>query len=106
MNGPSSAYGRLGSVIGVYKLVVIRPGESNWNKESRFTGWTDVDLSGRDVRPGRCLKDTVARFLPFWHETLALAVKTAKKVVAARGNRASGPWSSISTTSPTRRSSS
>lgn len=27
------------------KLVLLRHGESNWNKENRFTGWTDVDLS-------------------------------------------------------------
>jgi len=27
------------------KLVLIRHGESEWNKENRFTGWTDVDLS-------------------------------------------------------------
>src|SRR6266705_3506220 len=27
------------------KLVVARHGESTWNKENRFTGWTDVDLS-------------------------------------------------------------
>ncbi|MCX6089766.1 MAG: 2,3-diphosphoglycerate-dependent phosphoglycerate mutase [Candidatus Atribacteria bacterium] len=27
------------------KLVLIRHGESDWNKENRFTGWTDVDLS-------------------------------------------------------------
>jgi len=32
------------------KLVLVRHGESTWNKENRFTGWTDVDLSvkGRD----------------------------------------------------------
>jgi 2,3-bisphosphoglycerate-dependent phosphoglycerate mutase len=34
-----------------------------------------------------CLKDVVARFLPYWHETLALAVKSGKKVIiAAHGN--------------------
>ena len=27
------------------KLVLLRHGESVWNKENRFTGWTDVDLS-------------------------------------------------------------
>jgi 2,3-bisphosphoglycerate-dependent phosphoglycerate mutase len=182
------------------KLVLVRHGESAWNKENRFTGWTDVDLSekGRqeakeagevlkregytfdvaytsvlkrairtlwtvldemdlmwipvhrtwrlnerhygalqglnkaetaekfgenqvkiwrrsydvpppeltpdDERfPGRdpryrnltkeelplteCLKDTVARFLPYWHETIAPAVKSGQKVViAAHGN--------------------
>ena len=29
----------------MYKLVLIRPGESTWNLENRFTGWTDVDLT-------------------------------------------------------------
>jgi 2,3-bisphosphoglycerate-dependent phosphoglycerate mutase len=29
----------------MYKLVLLRHGESDWNKENRFTGWTDVDLS-------------------------------------------------------------
>src|SRR5208337_4361136 len=27
------------------RLVLLRHGESQWNKENRFTGWTDVDLS-------------------------------------------------------------
>ena len=29
------------------KLVLIRHGESEWNKENRFTGWKDVDLSAK-----------------------------------------------------------
>jgi 2,3-bisphosphoglycerate-dependent phosphoglycerate mutase len=184
----------------MYKLVLLRHGESDWNRENRFTGWTDVDLSdkgraeakaagellkkegyafdqaftsvlkrairtlwlaldemdslwipvertwrlnerhygalqglnkaetaakfgedqvkvwrrsydippppldknderfpGRDARykdlaPAdlpltECLKDTVARFLPFWHERIAPAVKSGKRVVvAAHGN--------------------
>src|SRR5579885_3651008 len=31
----------------MHKLVLVRNGESEWNKENRFTGWTDVDLSER-----------------------------------------------------------
>ncbi len=31
------------------KLVLLRHGESTWNKENRFTGWTDVDLSGKGI---------------------------------------------------------
>ena len=31
----------------MYKLVLIRHGESVWNKENRFTGWKDVPLSER-----------------------------------------------------------
>jgi len=33
----------------MYKLVLIRHGESVWNKENRFTGWTDVDLSEKGL---------------------------------------------------------
>jgi 2,3-bisphosphoglycerate-dependent phosphoglycerate mutase len=29
----------------MYKLVLMRHGESQWNKENRFTGWTDVDIT-------------------------------------------------------------
>src|SRR5262249_39995434 len=29
----------------MYTLVLLRHGESTWNRENRFTGWTDVDLS-------------------------------------------------------------
>ncbi len=184
----------------MYNVVLLRHGESIWNKENRFTGWTDVDLSekgleeakkaaivlkkegytfdvaytsvlkrairtlwltldGMDLMwipvhrswrlnerhygalqglnkaetaakfgeeqvliwrrsydtpppplekndpryPGNdpryasltpqelplteCLKDTVARFLPYWHETIAPVVKSGKKVIiAAHGN--------------------
>lgn len=184
----------------MYKIVLLRHGESEWNKENRFTGWTDVDLSEKGVAeavaggklmkeagfefdlaytsvlkrairtlnlaleqmdllwipvvktwrlnerhygalqglnkaetakkygdeqvliwrrsydtqppaltadderyPGKdrryadltaeelplteCLKDTVARFLPFWHETVAPAIKSGQKIIiAAHGN--------------------
>ena len=30
-----------------HTLVLLRHGESDWNKENRFTGWTDVDLSDK-----------------------------------------------------------
>ncbi len=184
----------------MHKLVLLRHGESIWNKENRFTGWTDVDLSDKgmleakkagqalkkegfifdlaftsvlkrairtlwialdemdlmwipvynswrlnerhygalqglnkaemaakfgeeqvliwrrsyDIRPPEleksdtrypgndprycemdkkdipqteCLKDTVARFLPFWHETIAPTIKKGHKVIiAAHGN--------------------
>ena len=32
------------------KLVLLRHGESTWNLENRFTGWTDVDLSGTGLK--------------------------------------------------------
>ena len=43
----------------MYKIVLLRHGESTWNQENRFTGWTDVDLSDRgrqeaaEARTGR-----------------------------------------------------
>jgi 2,3-bisphosphoglycerate-dependent phosphoglycerate mutase len=33
----------------MYKLVLVRHGESDWNKQNRFTGWTDVDLSEKGL---------------------------------------------------------
>ncbi len=37
----------------MYKLVLIRHGESTWNLENRFTGWTDVDLTPTGVEQAR-----------------------------------------------------
>lgn len=37
----------------MFKLVLIRHGESTWNKENRFTGWTDVDLSEKGREEAR-----------------------------------------------------
>ena len=37
----------------MHKLVLLRHGESDWNRENRFTGWTDVDLSERGVEEAR-----------------------------------------------------
>jgi len=45
----------------MHKLVLIRHGESTWNLENRFTGWTDVPLTGTGVeqakQSGRLLRD-------------------------------------------------
>ena len=35
------------------RLVLLRHGESDWNRENRFTGWTDVDLSERGIAEAR-----------------------------------------------------
>ena len=45
------------------------------------------DLAPADLPLTECLKDTVARFLPYWHERIAPAVKSGKRVIiAAHGN--------------------
>jgi len=36
-----------------HKIVLVRHGESEWNKENRFTGWTDVDLSGKGIEEAK-----------------------------------------------------
>jgi 2,3-bisphosphoglycerate-dependent phosphoglycerate mutase len=37
----------------MHRLVLLRHGESGWNRENRFTGWTDVDLSPQGVEEAR-----------------------------------------------------
>ena len=45
------------------------------------------DMDEKDIPTTECLKDTVDRFLPFWHETIAPTIKSGKKVIiAAHGN--------------------
>ncbi len=46
-----------------------------------------ADLAPQDVPFTECLKDTVARFLPLWHETIAPTIRTGQRVIiAAHGN--------------------
>ena len=45
----------------MYRIVLLRHGESDWNKENRFTGWTDVDLSAKGVEEANEAGRTLAR---------------------------------------------
>lgn len=46
-----------------------------------------ADLEERDIPLGECLKDTVERFLPYWHNTIVPTLKQGKKVlISAHGN--------------------
>jgi 2,3-bisphosphoglycerate-dependent phosphoglycerate mutase len=62
------------------KLVLLRHGESTWNKENRFTGWTDVDLTdkGRDEAraAGRLLRDEGYTFDIAYTSVLKRAIRT------------------------------
>jgi 2,3-bisphosphoglycerate-dependent phosphoglycerate mutase len=64
----------------VHKVVLLRHGESTWNKENRFTGWHDVDLTerGRDEarEAGRLLKDGGYVFDVAFTSVLKRAIKT------------------------------
>lgn len=61
-------------------LVMIRHGESEWNRENRFTGWTDIDLSerGRDEarKAGRLLREQGFGFDLAFTSVLKRAIKT------------------------------
>lgn len=37
----------------MHRIVLLRHGESSWNKENRFTGWTDVDLSDKGIQEAK-----------------------------------------------------
>ena len=45
----------------MYKVVLLRHGESAWNRENRFTGWTDVDLSIEGAGQANCAGATLKR---------------------------------------------
>jgi len=64
----------------VKKLVLVRHGESTWNKENRFTGWTDVDLSdkGREEAKegGQVLKAEGYAFDVAYTSVLKRAIRT------------------------------
>jgi len=62
------------------KLIMIRHGESVWNKENKFTGWTDVGLSEKGVQEavdaGKVLKEQGFRFRVAYTSYLSRAIKT------------------------------
>lgn len=67
------------------RIVLLRHGESIWNKENRFTGWTDVDLSENGVdeaaRAGDLLKQNGFHFDCAFTSYLKRAVKTLNVVL-------------------------
>jgi len=64
----------------MHKVVLLRHGESTWNKENRFTGWTDVDLSDRGreeaTTSGRLLRDGGYVFDIAYTSVLKRAIRT------------------------------
>ncbi|HSR17409.1 MAG TPA: 2,3-diphosphoglycerate-dependent phosphoglycerate mutase [Ignavibacteriaceae bacterium] len=64
----------------MYKLVLLRHGESTWNKENRFTGWTDVDLSEKGIQEaisaGKRLKKDGYTFDIAYTSVLKRAIRT------------------------------
>jgi 2,3-bisphosphoglycerate-dependent phosphoglycerate mutase len=64
----------------MYTLVLLRHGESTWNQENRFTGWTDVDLTdkgrGEAAEAGRLLRAESLGFDVAYTSVLKRAIRT------------------------------
>ncbi|MRR08508.1 2,3-diphosphoglycerate-dependent phosphoglycerate mutase [bacterium] len=64
----------------MHQIVLLRHGESSWNRENRFTGWTDVDLSEKGVQEahaaGQVLKREGFTFDLAYTSVLKRAVRT------------------------------
>ncbi|GAB6275472.1 MAG: 2,3-diphosphoglycerate-dependent phosphoglycerate mutase [Rectinema sp.] len=69
----------------MYTLVLVRHGESEWNKENRFTGWTDVDLTAKGVEEaissGAALKKGGFAFDIAYTSVLKRAIRTLNFVL-------------------------
>lgn len=69
----------------MYKLVLIRHGESQWNQENRFTGWVDVELSEKGraeaLKGGRALKEKGFFFDIAYTSVLRRAIHTLDYVL-------------------------
>tara|TARA_Y100000590_G_scaffold406153_1_gene495069 strand:- start:2382 stop:3134 length:753 start_codon:yes stop_codon:yes gene_type:complete len=64
------------------KLVLLRHGESEWNQENRFTGWTDVNLTKKGIKEaklaGKILKESGFTFDIVYTSLLKRAIQTMK----------------------------
>ncbi|MEZ0225574.1 MAG: 2,3-diphosphoglycerate-dependent phosphoglycerate mutase [Alphaproteobacteria bacterium] len=70
-------------------LVLLRHGESEWNKENKFTGFTDVDLSPAGIEEaktaGRSIKEKNIKFDAVFTSTLKRAYNTASLALTEAG---------------------
>ncbi|MFO3796738.1 MAG: 2,3-bisphosphoglycerate-dependent phosphoglycerate mutase, partial [Anaerolineales bacterium] len=73
----------------MYKVVLLRHGQSAWNLENRFTGWTDVGLTEQGVqealRAGQRLKEAGYTFDVAFTSVLRRAIKTLWIVLEEMG---------------------
>lgn len=67
------------------RIVLLRHGESTWNKENRFTGWTDADLTEKGIadahKAGELMKEEGFHFDKAYTSFLKRAVKTLNCVL-------------------------
>lgn len=73
----------------MYKIVLLRHGESVWNRQNRFTGWTDVDLSQEGIKEakeaGQILKKEGYFFDLAYTSVLKRAIGTTRLVLKEMG---------------------
>lgn len=73
----------------MYKIVLLRHGESEWNQKGLFTGWTDVDLTPLGVEQakeaGKILKDKKYSFDLCFTSFLKRAIKTSSNILEEMG---------------------
>src|ERR1700739_1395664 len=71
--------------MGTHRLVLLRHGQSQWNLENRFTGWTDISLTVQGRKDAAKTAEVLASFtfdiaftsrLGRAHETLSIVLKT------------------------------
>ena len=71
------------------KLVLVRHGQSMWNLENRFTGWTDVELSEQGIKEakeaGKVLKEKGFNFDVAYTSVLKRANDTLKYILEELG---------------------
>ena len=70
----------------MYKLILIRHGQSEWNLSNQFTGWTDVDLTPQGIeeakQAGRILRDEPGLDIRYTYTSfLKRAIKTLNDVL-------------------------
>ena len=69
------------------RIVLLRHGQSQWNLENRFTGWTDVDLTEQGLeearKAGELLKKEGFKFGMAYTSYLKRAIKTLNNVIDA-----------------------
>ena len=64
----------------MYKIVLLRHGQSLWNKENRFTGWVNVDLSEQGIVEAHAFRKTKTRDGMDYHRLDVLSIAWDKEL--------------------------
>ena len=79
----------LSSINRNFRLVLVRHGESSWNKENRFTGWTDVPLTSKGQEEarlgGKMLLENQYKFDQVYTSVLQRAINTMNLILSELG---------------------